>query len=93
MQQSDVHKGKGEVIFGIHEKYGLVPLETPCADAILQEIHKSPTGGTSSPSYAEILKKKSVDTSGFSEEGSIEQFTKKACRKSRKEVKEEEAER
>ena len=93
MQQPDVHKCEGEVIFGTHEQSGPVLLETPCVDAILQEIHQSSTGGTSSPSYAEILKKKSVDTSSSAEEDSIEQSTKKASRKSRKEVREEEAER
>ena len=45
----------------------------------------------SSPSYAEILKKKVVDSSGSSDDNSI-QSLKNTGRKSRKEVKEEEAE-
>ena len=59
----------------------------------MQELHKSPTGVTSSPSYAKILKNKQVDASSSSEEYSIEQITKKVGRKSRKEAREEEAER
>ena len=41
----------------------------------------------------EILKKKLVDSSSSSDEDSIEQSSKKAGRKSRKEIREEEAER
>ena len=52
VRQPDVHKGKGEVNFELHEQSRPVLLETPCADAILQENHKSPIGGTPSPSYA-----------------------------------------
>ena len=82
MQQSDVHIDEGEVNIGSQEQSGLVLFEIPCIDAILREIHKSPPGAIYSPSYAEILKKKSVDTSGSSEEDSIEKITKKAGRKS-----------
>ena len=93
VQQSYVHKDEGEVNFGPQEHSGPVILEIPCADAILQELHKSPTCVTSSSSYVKILKNKSVDTSGSLEEDSIDKFTKKSGRKSRKEVIEEEAER
>ena len=55
VQQSDVYKGKGEVIFGIHEQSGTTTLEIPCIDANLHELHKSPTGVISSPSYLEEI--------------------------------------
>ena len=87
-----MHREEGEVNFGPQEQSGTTTLEIPCADAILHEVHNSPTGVISSPSYAEILKK-SIDTSGSSEEDLIEKFTKKAGRKYRKEVKEKEDER
>ena len=60
---------------------------------ILQEIHKSPSRLSSSPSYIEILKKKVVDSSGSSNDDSFEHSSKKTGRKSRKEIREEEAER
>ena len=51
----------------------------------------SPTIITTSPTYAESLKKKLVESSGSSEED--EQFTKKVGRKPHKEIREDEFER
>ena len=48
-----------------------VPSQSPCVP-ILQENLKSPSRLSSSPSYAEILKKKWVDSSRSSDEDSIE---------------------
>jgi hypothetical protein len=53
----------------------------------------SPLGNSSSPSYAEMIKKKPLETSGSSEEESFERPSKRAGRKSHKEAREEEAER
>ena len=52
----------------------------------------SPNGIKSPPPYTEITKNKSVDSSSSSDEDSIEQTSKKG-RKSRKDVREEEAKR
>ena len=67
-------------------------LDSPSA-IIMHELHNSSTGANSPPSYAEILKKKSIETYGSLEEDSIEQFSKKVGRKSQKEAREEEAKR
>ena len=75
------------------EQYGTANLELPNVGATLQQNHPSLNGAKPSPSYAEIIKKKSVDSSGSSEKDSIEQISKKAGRKSRKEAREEEVER
>lgn len=50
-------------------------------------------GSPSNPSYVEIARKKLVESSGSSEDETYERQTKKAGRKSRKEKREEEAER
>ena len=55
-------------------------------------MHKSPSISSASPSYAEILKKKSIDSSG-SLDDSIEKYSKNVGIKYRKELREEEAER
>ena len=68
-----------------------VPSQSPCVP-ILQENHKSPPRLSSSPSYVEILKKKVVDSSGFSDEDSFQQSSKNTGRKSHKQIREEEAE-
>jgi hypothetical protein len=58
------------------------------------EIHSgSPIGASSSPSYADIIKKKPPEISGSSEDESFERPSKRAGRKSHKEAREEEAER
>ena len=88
VQQSEVHKEEGEVNRGPQETEPIF-VETPSVDAIMQDI--SPIRTTTSPSYAYALKKKLVETSGSSDNN--EQFTKKARRKSRKRIREEEAER
>ena len=69
-----------------------VPRKSSYVDPILQENIKSPSRLSSSPSYAEIIKKNMVDSFGSSDEDSIEQCSKRASRKSRKEIREEEAE-
>ena len=58
----------------------------PSVGESLQQNHPSPNGANPSPSYAKIIKKKLVDSSGSSDEDSIEQLSKKAGRKSRKEA-------
>jgi hypothetical protein len=50
-------------------------------------------GTPPNPSYAEITKKKHVDSAGSSEDETFERSSKRAGRKSRKELREEEAER
>ena len=57
----------------------------------MQDFHKSPVETISSPSYADALKKKAVESSSFSEDD--EQFTKKVGIKSQKEIREQESER
>ena len=59
------------------------------ADSIMQEPLKSPVV-FNPPSYVDVLKKKSVESSGSS--GEDEHFTKKVGKKTRKEIREEEAE-
>ena len=49
-----------------------IPIPNPCVIPILQENLNSPTNPSSSPSYAEILKKKMVDSSGSSNEDTFE---------------------
>ena len=68
-----------------------VILETPMADSIMQDPLNSLEGVTSPPSYADILKKKLVESSGSS--GEDEHFTKEVGSKSRKEIREEEVKR
>ena len=89
VQPSDVLLIESEEIIGTLE----IPVsrQSPCVDSILQENHKSPSRLSSSPSYAKVLKEKLVDSSGSSDEDSIEQSSKKVGRKSRKEIREEEA--
>ena len=68
-----------------------IPVSNPCVAPILQENLNSPANPSSSPSYVEILKKKMVDFFGSSDEDTFEQSSKKGGRKSRKEIREEEA--
>ena len=84
MQQTKVFIEEG----GVHP----TSLDSP-STVIRHDLHKSCTGAKSPPSYAEILKQKSIDTSGSLEEDSIEQFSKKVGRKSWKKAREEEAKR
>jgi len=83
-----------EINSGSQEQNGVATSEIPCVDATPQETHGSPIGAISPLSYAEMIKKKKlIDSPGSSEEDSFELATKNAGRKSRKEIKEEEAER
>ena len=75
------------------DHYGATNSELPSVGATLQQNLPSPNGANPSPSYAKIIKKKPIDSSGSSDKDSIENFSKKASRKSRKDVREEEAER
>jgi hypothetical protein len=52
-----------------------------------------PTGTSSSPSYADIIKNKPLEISRSSEDESLERPSKRAGRKSYKEAREEEVER
>ena len=69
-----------------------IPVPIPCVVPTLQENLNSPANPSSSPSYAEILKKNMVDFSGLSDEDTFEQSSKKGGRKSYKEIREEEVE-
>ena len=75
------------LISDTEENSGKVEIVVPC---VAQEIPIKPS---ISPSYVEILKKNMVDSFGSSDEDSFEQSSKKAGRKSHKEIREEEAER
>ena len=55
--------------------------------------HSPPVDATSPPSYADIARKKNGASSSSSDDDSFEQFFKKIGRKSKKEIREEEAER
>ena len=66
-------------------------IETPTKDLSMQEPLNSPVGVNSPPSYADVLKKKSVESLGSL--GEDELFSKKVGRKTQKEIREEEAER
>ena len=68
-----------------------IMIENPMEDLTMQEPINSPVGVNSPLSYADVLKKKLVESSGSS--GEDEYFTKKVGRKARKEIREEEAER
>jgi hypothetical protein len=58
----------------------------------VEETHSSsPIGISLPPSYAEMIKKKPMETFGSSEEESFERPSKRAGRKSHKEAREEEA--
>ena len=67
--------------------------ELPMVGEPLQENHISPNGAKASPSYVDITRKKQDVFSYSSDEDSIEQLSKKAGMKSKKETHEEEAER
>ena len=73
------------------EQDGQTNSELPSVSESLQEDHPSANRTKSYPSYIEIDKKNSTDSFGSSDEDSIEQLSKKAGRKSRKEAREEEA--
>ena len=75
------------------DQFGESNSELPSVGESLQQNHPSPNIAKSSPSYAEIIKKKPTDRSGSYDEDSIEQFSKKAGRKSQKEAREEEEKR
>ena len=75
------------------DQSGTINSELPSVGAILLENRPFQNGANPSPSYVEIIKKKPVDSYGSSEEDSIEKNSKKAGWKSRKEAREEEAER
>jgi len=66
------------------------PLNKEGGEAIQIEANQ---GSPSNPSYAEIARKKPVESSGSLEDETYERPSKKARRKSRKEKREEEAER
>ena len=57
------------------------------------EYSPTPIGAISPPSYVGIAHKEPTDSSGSSNEDSIDQLSKKAGRKYKKEIREEEAER
>ena len=73
--------------------FGAVSLELLKEDEFLHPNIPSPTGAKSSPSYADMAKKKKIDSSGSSSDDSIDKLSKNTGRKSKKEAREEEAER
>lgn len=72
------------------EQADIPPPNKEGGEAIQNEANQ---GSPSNPSYAEIARKKPVESSISSEDETYERLTKKAGRKSRKEKREEEAER
>ena len=92
MQHAEEQNYEAKANPSLMDSIGVVYIEIPRDGEFLQQ-NPSPNGTKTSPSYAEITKKKPVDSSRSSNEDSIEQFSKKAGRKSRKEVREEEEER
>ena len=86
MQQFDGHELEYEVNTVSKDQVGPSP-QDGCPS------HTSPIGARYPPSYADITRKKQATNSGSFDDDSIEQLSKKAGRKSKKEVQEEEAER
>ena len=93
LQQFEVQDDEPKVNTGPMEQAGATNSELPSVGESLQQNHPSLSGAKTSPSYAEITKKKLVDSSGSSDEDSIEQLSKKSGRKSRKEARVEEADK
>lgn len=94
MQQHIEQIRDAKINSGSQEQTGLATSEIPCVDATPQETHGSPAGTISPLTYAEMIKKKKmIHNSSSSKEDSFERSTKKAGRKSRKEIREEVAER
>ena len=75
-----------EVNTKLREQSGTTNSELPSVGAILQEIHPSQNGANPSSSYVEILKKYLVVILGSFDDDSIEKISKKAGRKSKKDV-------
>ena len=75
VQPSDALLIEREEIIGNPEIPGSI--QSPCVDPIPRENHNSPLILSSSPSYVALLKKKIVESSGSSDEDSIEQSSKK----------------
>ena len=71
-QQLEEQDGEAKTISGSIDQSGEAIPELPRIGESLQQNHSSPIGAKSSPSYAEITKNKSVDSSGSSNEDSIE---------------------
>ena len=71
------------------DQYGAPNSKLPSVGESLQKNHPYPNGAKPFPSYAEIIKKKPVDSSGSSKEDSIEKISKKVSHKYRKEAREE----
>ena len=104
VQKFEEHELDSEVISTSQEQVGLSPpregvLSIPiCASPSPSTIHgeggpsHSPIRSSSPPSYADITRKKQPVSLGSSEDDTFEQHSKKG-RKSKKEIREEEAER
>ena len=92
LQQVEVQDDDPKFNTGSMEQAGAANSKLPSVGESLQEDHPSPNRAKTPP-YAEITKNKPTDSSGSSDEDSIEQLSKKASRKSRKEAREEEANR
>lgn len=91
MQQTEEQEVVPAINPGSMSQAGEVISDLPSVGETLQEV-LSPIREKSSPSYADITKKKSAYNSCSSDEGPTEQFSKKAGgRKSNKEVREDEA--
>ena len=82
MQCFNEHDDEMEVNTRPLEQSGIPNSEFPSGGVILREIHPSPIGANPSSSYAKILKKNLVVSSGSSDDDSIEQISKKEGRKS-----------
>ena len=88
MAQDDIP----EAISGLMNLTGADCLEIPRYYELHQNFPSS-NGDKSSPSYADIAKKKKIDSSSSSGDDSIDKLSKKVGRKSIKEAREQEAKR
>ena len=93
LPQLEAQNEDRKVNTGTMEQGGSANSDLPIVGESLQEDHPSPNRAKSSPSYAEIAKKKPADSYGSFDEDSFEQLSKKVGRKSRKEAREEEDDR
>ena len=93
LQQFEVQDDVFAVNIGSMEQAGESISELPSVGESRQDDNPSPNRAKTPPSYAKITKKKLTDSSGSSDDDSIEQLSKKGGRKSRKEAREEEADK
>ena len=91
LNSSDLEEGEVQHLDGIEKDF--VDAGSIHSIPIMDGDPPLPVGDCSPPSYADIARKKPAESSNSSDENSIEQLSKKGGRKSKKELREEEAER